>query len=88
MYYTLDTFRVTLRDFVRQAWLPTYLPAAALAAALLALNAALDLSEPALLVATGVLAALVYWAVFYFACLRPDERTFFKQLAARPFGRR
>jgi O-antigen/teichoic acid export membrane protein len=87
MYYTLDTFPVTLRDFIRQAWLPTYLPAAALAAALLALNAGLDLSEPALLVATSVLAALAYWAAFYAVCLRPDERTFFKQLVGRLFRR-
>jgi len=88
MYYVLDAFPVGLRAFVREAWLPTYSTAALLAVALIALNRLVDLSPAPVLLVTGALAALAYWAAFYFVWLRPDERLFFRNLARGFLARR
>jgi hypothetical protein len=83
LYWVTRTFDVSVRDFAREVWLPAYSLAAVLAGALLALNSVADLSEPALLVATGIVATLGYWAAFYALWLRPEERAFFRQLMRR-----
>jgi len=88
MYYVLDAFPVGLRAFAREVWLPAYSTAALLAVALIALNRLVDLSPAPVLLVTGALAALAYWAAFYFVWLRPDERLFFRNLARGFLGRR
>jgi O-antigen/teichoic acid export membrane protein len=80
----LDTFPVTVRAMATRAWLPAYLPGAALALVLLAANAALDLTSPLLLLAVVAVGLLGYWGAYYALCLSPDERVFFRGLVRRP----
>jgi O-antigen/teichoic acid export membrane protein len=79
MPIALHESSATLRDVVRQAWIPGYVTAAVVAAALVGLDLAVDIGSGPEAIAAAAGGALLYWAIYYFVWFSPDER----QLARR-----
>ena len=71
---TLARVPVPLGELLRNAFLPAYLLAAVLAAALGALRLAFDPESLAAVAAAALLAPLGYWAAYFFVWLLPGER--------------
>ncbi|HEV7807751.1 MAG TPA: oligosaccharide flippase family protein [Solirubrobacteraceae bacterium] len=71
----LRTFpAVSVRDLVREAWLPAYAGAAVLAVALVVLRVAFELDTLAAVLGAGVAGLALYWGSYYLVWLRPGER--------------
>ena len=87
MAMTLSTFPVKLGEFAREAWLPAYVTGAVVGAGLLAVRASVHLDSLPVVAGAGLLAVLGYWAIFYFAWLRPNERALAKNVALAVLGR-
>jgi O-antigen/teichoic acid export membrane protein len=79
---TLSTFPVSLGELAREAWLPAYLTGAVVGAALLAVRVTVHFESLVQVAGVGLLAMFVYWAIYYFAWLRPSERVLVKNVAA------
>lgn len=62
------------RDAAQEAWVPSYVTGAVLAAALAGARYGLGLTSKPAIVATLVIAPLLYWALYALVWLRPDER--------------
>jgi O-antigen/teichoic acid export membrane protein len=77
----LSTFGVGLSYFAREAWLPAYMTGGVIAALLLFLRITVELDSLAKVVGVGVVAMLAYWALYYAAWLRPNERLLVKSVA-------
>jgi O-antigen/teichoic acid export membrane protein len=82
MAMTLSTFPVSLAELAREAWLPAYLTGAVVGAALLAVRVTVHFESLVQVAGVGLLAMFVYWAIYYFAWLRPAERVLVKNVAA------
>jgi membrane protein EpsK len=78
---TLSAFPVTVVEFAREAWIPAYLTGAVIAAGLLAARLSLPLDTLPAVLATGLLAVLAYWAIYYLVWLRPSERVLVRNVA-------
>jgi O-antigen/teichoic acid export membrane protein len=72
--FALRTAGVSWRDAAREAWAPAYLTGAVLAGLLLAARYGLGLTSKPAVVATLILAPLLYWSLYAVVWLRPDER--------------
>jgi O-antigen/teichoic acid export membrane protein len=77
----LSTFPVRLADLVREVWVPAYSTGALLAVGLVAARLVFHLDTLQEVVGGGVLALLSYWAIYYAAWLRPNERALVKNVA-------
>ncbi len=84
---TLPVFGVQVREFAREVWLPAYSTALAVGGALTAVRFSIDLETIPSSLAAAVMAVFSYWAVYYLAWLRPNERTLVRDLV-RQFTRR
>ena len=79
---TLSTFPVGLAELAREAWLPAYVTGAVVGVALLAVRLTVKFDSLVQLAGVGLLAMLLYWAIYYAAWLRPNERALVKNVAA------
>jgi O-antigen/teichoic acid export membrane protein len=77
----LTTFPVRLSDLAREVWLPAYLTAAGIGAALLAVRLTVPLDTLPRVVGVGAAAAISYWVIYYSVWLRPNERVLVKTVA-------
>jgi O-antigen/teichoic acid export membrane protein len=84
----VTTLPVTLHDFLREVWIPTYGVGLAVAGALEAVKAGIGIHGLAPVIAAVSIAVLAYWVLFWILCLRPGEREFFRSLIVRPRARR
>jgi O-antigen/teichoic acid export membrane protein len=84
---TLSTFRVSLGELTREAWVPAYTTGAVTAAALIAVRLSVHLDSVAEVTIAGLLALFGYWAAYYLLWLRPSERALVKNVALAFLGR-
>ncbi len=77
---TLSEIPVGLKELARESWLPAYSLGAALAAALGLARVFADVGTAPVLVATAGIGLAGYWAAFYLAWLRADERLLVRQV--------
>ena len=84
---TLSTFPVGLAELAREAWLPAYVTGAVVGVALLAVRLTVKFDSLVQLAGVGLLAMLLYWAIYYIAWLRPNERALVKNVAFALLGR-
>jgi membrane protein EpsK len=83
----LATFPVRLSELAREAWLPAYSTACALAAGLVAARLLFGLDTLAEVVTAGLVGIACYWFVFYAVWLRPSERILVANVARAAFNR-
>jgi O-antigen/teichoic acid export membrane protein len=81
LWIVLSTFPVRIAELAREVWLPAYVTGALVAAPLLAIRLTVPLDALAEVVAAGVIAIIVYWAIYYAVWLRPNERVLVKSVA-------
>jgi O-antigen/teichoic acid export membrane protein len=72
--FSLRQVGLRWRDAAQEAWVPSYMTGAVLAAALVGARYGLGLTSKPAIVATLVIAPLLYWALYALVWLRPDER--------------
>ena len=79
---TLSTFPVRLAELAREAWLPAYVTGAVIGAVLVAVRVTVHFDSLVQVGGVGLLMIFLYWAIYYFAWLRPGERVLVKNVAA------
>jgi O-antigen/teichoic acid export membrane protein len=84
---TLSTFPISLGELAREAWLPAYVTGGVVGAVLVAVRVTVHFDSLVQLAGVGLLATLIYWAIYYVAWLRPNERALVKNVALEFFGR-
>jgi O-antigen/teichoic acid export membrane protein len=84
----LQAFPVSLAELAREAWLPAYLTGAVVAAGLLALRLTVALDTLPKVFGAGLLAVLLYWAMYYGLWLSPSERVLVRTVLPAPVRRR
>jgi O-antigen/teichoic acid export membrane protein len=84
---TLSTFPVSLAELAREAWLPAYATGAFVGAVLLVVRVTVHFDNLVQIAGVGLIAMLLYWAIYYLAWLRPSERVLVKNVAAALVGR-
>jgi PST family polysaccharide transporter len=85
---TVRVFRVRLDELAREAWIPAYVTGLVVAAGLVAVRVTVTLDSAPRVLGAGLLAVLVYWAIYYAAWLRPSERVLVRSIAWLPFRAR
>jgi O-antigen/teichoic acid export membrane protein len=83
----LSTFPVSLAELAREAWLPAYVTGAVVGAILLGVRVVVHFDSLVQVAGVGLLAMLLYWGIYYFAWLRPNERALVKNVALAFVGR-
>ena len=78
---------VSIRALAHEAWLPAYATGAVVAGGLLALRLSLPLESVSAVAGAALGAVLAYWAIYYLAWLRPNERLLVRSVASALFRR-